>query len=258
MPSTPTASLRIELQETGSNVNTWGQHLNSSALILLDSAIAGRTTIANPTSGQTLSSVNYSTDQARQPVIEFTGTVAGDIPVNVGAVTKLYLIRDATGGGTLTFQTTMGAGVALAKSGYMPVAVTSSGVEDARTYELSPAHAPTNPGGIVTRTSLGATLSATGMSVLYVPATSGQVVTLGTLGLTLSSVGMPAGYSPISNSSVTNKSYVDASITAAMLSGTLPGQSGNAGKYLATDGAAANWSSVPEMNIITALAIGAL
>jgi len=215
MPSTATTSLRLELQATGENVNTWGQHLNSSALILLDSAIAGRTVIANPTSGQTLSSVNYSTDQARQPVLHFSGTVAADISVNVGAVTKIYLTKDTTTGGNITFQTATGTGVVLPKSGYGVVTVTADGVEDARTYELSPSHAPTNPGGIVTRTSLGSTLSGTGM---------------------------PSGYSPLYNSSVTTKLYVDAAIIAAALSGTLPGQSGNAGKFLATNGSSVNWS----------------
>lgn len=242
MPSTATTSLRLELQATGENVNTWGGRLNSSALVLLDSAIAGRTVIANPTSGMTLSSVNYSTDQARQPVLHFSGTVASDLPVNVGAVTKIYLTKDTTTGGNITFQTATGTGSILPKSGYGVVTVTADGVEDARTYELNPAHAPTNPGGIVTRTSLGATLSATGMSVLYVPLTSGAVVTLGTLGLTLSTVGMPTGYTPLYNSSVATKTYVDAAIIASALSGTLPGQSGNAGKFLATNGSSVSWS----------------
>lgn len=233
MPSSATTSLRLELQATGENVNTWGQHLNSSALILIDSSIAGRTTIANPTSGQTLSSVNYSTDQARQPVLHFSGTVASDLPVNVGAVTKIYLIRDTTTGGNITFQTAMGTGQVLPKSGYTVVTVTADGVEDARTYELSPSHAPTNPGGIVTRTSLGLTLSGTGM---------------------------PVAYTPIYNSSVTTKQYVDSAITAAALSGDLPGLSGNAGKFLATDGSSVNWSATNAIEMgrhtITLRAVG--
>lgn len=217
MPSTATPLLRLELQATGENVNTWGIHLNSSALSLIDSAIAGRTTIENPSSGGTLSSVNYSSDQARQPVLHFSGSVASDIPYNVGATAKFYLVRDTTTGGNITFQTAGGTGVVLPKSGYAVVTVTAAGVEDARTYELNAAHVPTNPGGIVTRSSLG---------------------------LTLSSTGMPGGYVPISNSGVTTKAYVDGSIANAMLSGTLPGQSGNAGKFLQTDGTSPLWAAV--------------
>lgn len=217
MVSTPTPLLRLEMQGTGDNVNTWGIRLNSSTIALIDSAIAGRTTIENPTSGQTLSSVNYSTDQSRQPVLHFSGTVSGDVSVNVGATAKFYLTRDTTTGGNLLFQTAGGTGVTLPKSGYATVAVTAAGVEDARAYELNPTHIPTNPGGIVTRTSLG---------------------------VTLSSVGMPGGYTPISNSGVTTKAYVDSQILAAMLSGTLPGQSGNAGKFLQTDGTNPLWAAV--------------
>lgn len=212
MPSTATPLLRLELQATGEDVNTWGIHLNSSVFTLLDSAIAGRTYIDNPTSGMTLSSVNYAPDQARQPVLQFSGT--GGATVFVGATTKIYLIRDYTAG-DIIFGTMAGTTVTLPKSGYMPVTITTSGAEDARVYELNPAHAPTNPGGIVTRTSLGITLSGTGM---------------------------PSGYTPIYNSSVTTKLYVDAAILASALSGILPGQTGNAGKFLATDGTSLNWS----------------
>lgn len=260
MPSTPTTLLRLELQGTGENTNTWGIKLNSSTIALIDSAIAGRTVVPNPLSGGTLSATNYSADQARQPVLHFSGTVSSNLPYNVGATAKWYLVKDTTTGGNITFQTTAGTGVVLAKSGYTVVAVTADGVEDARVYELSSNHVPTNPGGIVTRSSLGQTLSATGMPTGYAPTTSSQVVTYSTIGTTLSSVGMPGGFTPSNNSSVTTKAYVDAEILAALLSGTLPGQSGNAGKFLATDGSSATWSGTNAINqgrhTITTRAVG--
>lgn len=224
MPSTATPSLRLEQQGTGENTNTWGIKLNSSTIALIDSAIAGRTYIDNPYSGQILSALNYSADQARQPVIQFSGAVSGstDATILVGAVPKLYLIRDFATGGNLAFGTAGGTSVTLPKSGFMPVTITASGAEDARTYELSPSHAPTNPGGIVTRSSLGLTLSGTGM---------------------------PTGYTPTANSSVATKLYVDAQIIASALSGTLPGQSGNAGKFLATDGSSVSWSGTNAIDL---------
>lgn len=233
------------MQGTGENTNTWGIKLNSSTIALIDSAIAGRTYIDNPYSGQSLSSVNYSTDQARQPVLQFSGTISGTVDsiIYAPAVPKVYLTRDYTAGASLQLGVAGGTSVTLPKSGYAPFTVTASGVEDARTYELSPAHAPTNPGGIVTKTSLGITLSSTGMPPGYVPLNGSSVVTYSTTGLTLSSTGMPGGYTPLNNSSVTTKAYVDGAIMSSALSGVLPGQSGNAGNVLATDGSTLSWSA---------------
>lgn len=239
------------MQGTGENTNTWGIKLNSSTIALIDSSIAGRTYIDNPYSGQNLSSVNYSTDQARQPVLQFSGTISGTVDsiIYAPAVPKMYLVRDYTAGANLQLGVAGGTSVTLPKSGYAWFTVTASGVEDARTYELSPAHAPTNPGGIVTRTSLGLTLSSTGMPAGYSPSAGSSVITVSTLGITLSSTGMPLGYTPLNNSSVTTKLYVDGAIIAAQLSGSLPGQSGNAGKFLATDGTTPNWSGTNAINL---------
>lgn len=262
MPSIATTSLRLEMQGTGENTNTWGIKLNSSTIALIDSAVAGRTYIDNPYSGQALSSVNYSTDQARQPVLQFSGAVSGSVDsiIYVPAVPKMYSVRDFATGGNVQLGVAGGTSVTLPKSGYMPVTVTASGVEDARVYELNPAHAPTNPGGIVTRTSLGLTLSSTGMPASYNPTASNQVVTYSTVGSTLSATGMPTGYSPASTLAVTTKVYVDAQIIAAQLSGTLPGQSGNAGNFLATDGSSVSWSGTNAINLgrhtITTRAVG--
>lgn len=44
--------------------------------------------------------------------------------------------------------------------------------------------------------------------------------------------------------------HVDDAITAAALSLSLPGQSGNAGKYLSTDGANAGWASAPVVSVM--------
>lgn len=62
-------------------------------------------------------------------------------------------------------------------------------------------------------------------------------------GATLTSVGQISGLStPASNDQAANKKYVDDAAFAAA-SGSLPGQSGNAGKFLATNGTAAAWSN---------------
>ena len=89
MPSSYSSSLRFNLQATGENTNTWGGLLNTGALALIDSAIAGLTTIAL-TGNTTLTTANGSSDQARTVMIKLTGSAS--YQVTVPAVSKRYLI----------------------------------------------------------------------------------------------------------------------------------------------------------------------
>ena len=93
MPSSYSSSLRFNLQATGENTNTWGSLLNTGALALIDSAIAGFTTIAL-TGNTTLTTANGSSDQARAAMIKLTGSAS--YQVTVPAVSKQYLIWNAT------------------------------------------------------------------------------------------------------------------------------------------------------------------
>lgn len=106
MPSSYTSSLRLEKQETGSNLNTWGVRLNESGLDRIDSAIAGWTTIALTSSRALTSSNTATSDEARMAMLKFTG--AGGFTVTIPSVSKSYYIWNAasaaitmtTGGGT--------------------------------------------------------------------------------------------------------------------------------------------------------------
>ena len=93
MPSSYSSSLRFNLQATGENTNTWGGLLNTGALALIDSAIAGFTTIAL-TGNTTLTTANGSSDQARTAMIKLTGSAS--YQVTVPAVSKQYLIWNAS------------------------------------------------------------------------------------------------------------------------------------------------------------------
>lgn len=91
MTDTASARLRLRLQETGGNTNTWGILLDL-ALELVDEAIAGLETIAL-TSNYTLTSTNYVSDQARNAVLKFTG--AGPFTVTIPSVEKVYIVWNA-------------------------------------------------------------------------------------------------------------------------------------------------------------------
>ena len=73
MPSTYDSLLRLELQATGENENTWGEKANTN-FELLGVAIAGHVSAAIGGSGNyTLSTANASTDEARRALITLSG-----------------------------------------------------------------------------------------------------------------------------------------------------------------------------------------
>jgi hypothetical protein len=99
MPSSYTASLRLELQFTGENVNLWGDKLNA-ALARVDDAVAGWATIPL-TAPYALTTANGTADQARLGMLKFTGT--GAFTVTVPAAAKRYDVWNAcTGALTVT------------------------------------------------------------------------------------------------------------------------------------------------------------
>ena len=114
MASTYDALLRLELQATGENPNTWGDNTNNN-LELVAVAIAGGVSINLAGSGTyTLTTANAATDEARRMVLTFTGALTGARTVVIPSSSKVYVIRNATTGSfATTVKTATGAGVAV-------------------------------------------------------------------------------------------------------------------------------------------------
>lgn len=171
MPSSWSPSLRFELQFTGENINLWGEKLNA-ALTRADYAIAGWLT--KPLTGSTaLTAVNDGADEARAAMLKFTGTLAEAATVSIPAVTKTYVVWNATD-----------RVVTLSAGGGATVAV--------------------DPGDIVWAVCDGAGVRTPGYG-----------------GLSIKDYVAAAGFSAVE----------------------LPAQTGNAGKYLKTDGVNATWQA---------------
>lgn len=119
MASTFDSLLRLELQATGENANTWGDKTNNNIELVAD-AIAGSTSISIAGSGDyTLTTANASTDQARKAFITLTGTLTGNRNIIVPSSSKIYFVRNNTSGAfTVTFKTASGTGV-IAPQGYV-------------------------------------------------------------------------------------------------------------------------------------------
>lgn len=103
MPSSWSASLRIELPATGELINSWGDHLDVN-FQHFDFAIAGIVTKAL-TGNYTLTTANAGDDEARGAIQKFTG--AGPFTVTIPSVSKTYDVWNAC---TAALTLTTGAG----------------------------------------------------------------------------------------------------------------------------------------------------
>lgn len=116
MPSSYTSSLRLELPVTGELTGNWGNRVNDGITALVDAAVAGTAAVVHDdTPDYSLTSNNAATDQARQIVLNVTGTLTADRNIVCPAVSKLYMVVNGTTGGfAITIKTPLGTGVSIA------------------------------------------------------------------------------------------------------------------------------------------------
>ena len=97
MPTTYTSLLGLALPATGELAGTWGTTVNDQITSLLDSAIAGTTTI-NTDADITLTTTTGGANQSRQAIILWTanGTVTRNI--TAPAASKTYVVINASAG----------------------------------------------------------------------------------------------------------------------------------------------------------------
>jgi len=122
MPSSYTTSLRLTLPATGELAGQWGTTVNTGITELLDSAVAGTTSISTwggAGVAYTLSNNSGTADEARRMFIVATGTPGEAKNVICPAVSKFYVFRnDTTGGFALTLKTPSGTGIAVPAGQY--------------------------------------------------------------------------------------------------------------------------------------------
>ena len=103
MASTYSARLKLELMEAGANTGTWGNNTNEN-LQVIDAAIGGYLSknIAG-SANVTLTTANRdpdveTTNEAANHIVEFTGTLSGDVYVFLPALEKEYILFNNTSG----------------------------------------------------------------------------------------------------------------------------------------------------------------
>ena len=106
------SELGIELMVTGENAGTWGDKTNSN-LNLIQQAIAGYQAVTvNGTGTTTLAMTDATISNARNAVIQLTGTITANIDVTIpDGIEKTYtIINNTTGAFTVEFKTVSGTG----------------------------------------------------------------------------------------------------------------------------------------------------
>lgn len=216
--------LGLALPTTGDLSGTWGTVVNDAITQLLDSAVAGTTTLSADTD-VTLSTTNGAANQARNAIILWTATGTVTRNITAPAHSKAYVVINATGGtqsivirgaGPTTGVTILAGRKALVVwSGSDFVEVAGGKVD--LTTDVVGVLPVANGGTGQSSYAVGDTLYASGTTTFTKRGigSTGQVLTV--------SGGVPVWATPASG---------------------LPSQTGNSGKWLTTDGTNASWATL--------------
>ena len=98
MTTAYTSLLGLALPVTGELSGTWGDTVNNSITSLLDTAVAGTTTLSTD-ADVTLTSTTGASNQARQAILLCSGARTALRTITAPAQSKIYTIINATTGG---------------------------------------------------------------------------------------------------------------------------------------------------------------
>lgn len=114
MASTYSTRLRLELMGSGDQSGTWGTTTNTNLGTLIEAAIAGRAAVSMTDADYTLTVANGTTDEARNMILNISGALTATRNVICPAVSKMYIVKNATTGGqSIIFKTSAGTGVTI-------------------------------------------------------------------------------------------------------------------------------------------------
>lgn len=94
MASTYSPTLRFEIIGNGEQANTWGTTTNTNIGTLIEQSIAGLVSVDVTGANVTLTSLNGASDEARQMIINVTGSPGAARTVFAPAVPKVYIVAN--------------------------------------------------------------------------------------------------------------------------------------------------------------------
>ena len=224
MASSYSTDLKLELMVTGENAGTWGTKTNTN-LDLLQQAIAGYQSVSIAGGAQTTALVmtNATISNARNAVIELTGTITGNQIVTVpDGIEKTYIIyNNTTGAFTVQFKTVSGTGPTFSTTNKGTKLVYSNGTNVIDT-ELGTS---TPPGGSTTQVQFNNAGAFGGSANLVWDGTNLNIGATGAIRLQDTTGGEYIGLKA-------------AGTVASSVTFTLPSADGTSGQVLQTNGSA--------------------
>lgn len=133
MPSSYSNLLGLELIVTGEQSGNWGGTTNNNLGTLLEQAIAGRSIITASGTSVTLATTPTGTAyNSRSMILDVQGSLSASCAVICPALSKLYVVKNATTGGqNIVVRTDAGTGVTIANGQTVIVFCDGTNVVDA-------------------------------------------------------------------------------------------------------------------------------
>lgn len=145
MSSTYSPDLRIELIGTGDQAGVWGNTTNTNLGTLLESAIAGYTSVSISSADQALTVVNGAADEARYAALALTTVTTANFAVYIPPSSKLYVFYNASSYTATIYCSTVagnttaaGTGIALPAGKKMAMWTDGTNVYQQTDYMISP------------------------------------------------------------------------------------------------------------------------
>ncbi len=273
--------MRLVLPTTGEYPGTWGTQVNTGLTNLVDASIAGTASITMVAADYTLSTANGAADESRAMFLVLGGTPGGSYNVIVPAVSKLYFVTNSTGAAQ-TVKTSAGTGISVPNGARIalrcdgtnviealnyvgsltigsitlstPLGIASGGTGSSSTTYCSltanvSGTLPVGSGGTGATTLTGlvkgngtSAFSAAVAGTDYVTPTGSETLSNKTLASPVMT-GTPTAPTATAGTSTTQVATT-AFVAATAFSPVLPGQTGNAGKFVTTDGTNASWADI--------------
>jgi hypothetical protein len=234
MTTAATSLLGLALPVTGELTGTWGDTVNNQITSLLDTAIAGTTTISSD-ADVTLTTTTLASNEARQAILRFTGARTAVRTVTAPAQSKVYTVINATTGGYSVQVVGVGptTGVTIQAGEYVTIAWNGSDFVKVSNQNGAGVFTSVTDSGLTSGRVTYA--SAGGLLVDSANLTfNGTTLTANTLNLT-NTLGTTYGGTGLT--SFTSGGAVYATSTSALTTGTLPTTAGGTGlsSYTAGD-----------------------
>lgn len=194
MPTTYNNNLRLAIIGNGEQTGTWGTTTNTNLGTVLVDAITGLVSITTNVQQYPLLAANGAADEARSAMLVLDTTYAGTYEVYAPPVSKLYIIRNASGQTLNLYNATLANGIIPAGVAYVvppgkTVFVQSNGVQFTDAINR-----------ISSALTLGSALPVSSGGTGQTSYTDGQLLIGNSTGNTLSKATLTAG----SNITITN------------------------------------------------------